>query len=114
MPNTSTKRRKTTPRRNTPTRREVVFALLDEDPEISTDEALTWLGKRRIDMGDKKKARQRFYSLRTIWRQERSGPSRPKRRSRRDPVLELDAQAELEILRREVTKLKAALAILLG
>ena len=118
---TKTGRRKKT----ASTKKAVIFSILDQNPKISTDDALKELKRRRVDLGERPK--QNYYSVKTVWKQERghkmnrTGPAAKrggKRRGRRAQTVEqptsLNLEIEVQILRAENAKLKAAVAVLLS
>ena len=105
------------------TKKSVVFSILDQDPNISTEDALKELKRRKVDMGERPK--QNFYSVKTLWKQERgrkmnrSGPKRGSKHGGRrartvERTVSQDLEVEVQILRADNAKLKATIAILLS
>lgn len=110
------------------TKKAVIFSILDQNPKISTDDVLKELKRRKVDMGGER-SRQNFYSVKTLWKQERGrkmkrtgrkrGSKRGGNRGGRRPQaterpVSLDLEIQIQILQTENEKLKAAIAILLS
>ena len=110
------------------TKKAVIFSILDQKPNITTEAALKELKRRKVDMGDK--AKQNFYSVKTLWNQDRSktmrrtGPgsrkaAKPAKRKYKRRVVEqspsgTEMEVELQLLQAENARLKAAIAVLLS
>jgi len=100
------------PQKGQRSKKSVVFEVLDQSPGISTEDALAALRKRKVHM-----EKGAFYSVRTLWNAER-GKGRAGKRTRQVESVEPDSgippELELQLLRAENDRLKAAMAILLG